>query len=209
MTSPPFDRSVFVNCPFDDAYAPLLQAIAFCIIDLGFFPRFADENADNAASRLDRIIDVIRGSKHGIHDLSRCKATIAGEYARMNMPFELGLDHGCARFGGGKFSAKTILILEAAHLDYHKSLSDISGWDIHAHKGDHIRAVQIVSIWLARVAGAVRIGPAKILSNYAAFLKWHWDRETALGASEADIKAYPTFHLIGAMHDWVAAGRPV
>lgn len=82
----PFDRSVFVNCPFDDEFAPVLQSIAFCIVHLGFFPRLAPENADNAAARLDRIAELIRGSKYGIHDLSRCKSVRADEYARMNMP---------------------------------------------------------------------------------------------------------------------------
>jgi hypothetical protein len=94
--APPFERSVFVNCPFDEDFAPLLQAIAFCITDLGFYPRIAPENANNAANRLDRIVEQISESKYGIHDLSRCKSTKVDEYARLNMPFELGLDHACA-----------------------------------------------------------------------------------------------------------------
>jgi hypothetical protein len=97
--SPTFERSVFINCPFDEEYAPLLQAIAFCVSYLGFFPRLAPESGDNARSRLDRIYQIVRGSKFSIRDLSRCRAAAAGDYARMNMPFELGLDHGCARFG--------------------------------------------------------------------------------------------------------------
>src|SRR5690606_9912862 len=105
-SSPPFERSVFVNCPFDEAFAALLQPSAVCITDLGFCPRLAPENADNAANRLDRIVELIRGSKFGIHDLSRCKAAAAGELARFNMPFELGLDHGCARFRSGQLSKK-------------------------------------------------------------------------------------------------------
>lgn len=94
-----FERSVFVNCPFDEDFAPLLQAMAFCITDLGFFPRIAPENANNAANRLDRIIELIRSSKYGIHDLSRCKSRGTGEYARLNMPFELGLDHALPASG--------------------------------------------------------------------------------------------------------------
>ncbi|NLD67200.1 MAG: hypothetical protein GX644_00130 [Limnobacter sp.] len=66
MIAPPFERSVFVNCPFDEEFAPLLQAIAFCVVDLGFYPRLAPENANNAANRLDRIIELIRGSKYVI-----------------------------------------------------------------------------------------------------------------------------------------------
>lgn len=209
MNAPPFERSVFVNCPFDEAFAPLLQAIAFCITDMGFFARLAPENADNAANRLDRIVELIRGSKYGIHDLSRCKSTAAGEYARLNMPFELGLDHACVRFGDGHLKTKSILILEETRFDYQKGLSDISGWDIHAHDGDFIKAVRIVSSWLIRHAGAEPIGPSKIQGNYLAFQEWYWEREIARGASEDDIKAYPTVQLVTAMCEWVEAGRPV
>jgi len=209
MIAPPFERSVFVNCPFDDDFAPLLQAIAFCITDLGFFPRLAPENADNAANRLDRIIELIRGSKYGIHDLSRCKSAAAGEYARLNMPFELGLDHGGARFGDGQMSGKSILILEKTRYDYQKGLSDISGWDIHAHEGDYIKVVRIVSSWLIRQAGADPVGPAKIQGNYLTFQEWYWERETVRGASEDDIRAYPTIQVVSAMREWAEAGKPI
>lgn len=208
MIAPSFERSVFVNCPFDEAFAPLLQAIAFCITDLNFFPRLAPENADNAANRLDRILELIRGSKYGIHDLSRCKSTAVAEYARLNMPFELGLDHGCARFGDGQMSGKTILILEETRYDYQKGLSDISGWDIHAHEADYIKVVRIVSSWLIHQAGADPVGPAKIQGNYLTFQEWYWKRETTRGASDDDIKAYPTVQVVTAMREWVEAGRP-
>ena len=126
----------------------------------------------------------------------------------MNMPFELGLDHGCARFGGGALSEKTILILEEARYDYQKGLSDIAGWDIHAHDADYINVVRIVSRWLIQQAGADPIGPAKIQGHYLTFQEWYWERETARGASDEDIKAYPTVQLVSAMREWVDAGRP-
>ena len=206
--SPPFERSVFVNCPFDAAFAPTLQAIAFCVTDMGFYPRLAPENADNAANRLDRILDLISNSQFAIHDLSRCKAVAAGEYARLNMPFELGIDHGCRKFGSGSQTRKAILILEETEYDYQRGLSDIAGWDIHAHGGDHLRAVRHVSTWLVRQAGAVAVGASRILRDYAAFQGWYWERELAIGASEEDIKAYPTVQVVTAMREWVDVGRP-
>lgn len=207
-SAPQFDRSVFINCPFDESFAPLLQAIAFCITDLGFYPRIAPENADNSANRLDRIVDLIRGSKYGIHDLSRCRSTASGEYARLNMPFELGMDHACARFGAPPLTDKSILILENTRFDYQKGLSDIAGWDIQAHDGDYIKLVRIVSGWLIRQAKATPVGAAKIQDNYMVFQEWYWERETERGASEADIKAYPTIQMMTAMREWVEAGRP-
>ena len=206
---PPFERSVFVNCPFDEDFAPLLQAIAFSITDLGFYPRLAPENSDNAAGRLDRILSLIQSCQYGIHDLSRCKSAMRCEHARMNMPFELGMDYGCRRFGDGDLTRKAILVLEETRFDYQKALSDIAGWDINDHGGDHIRAVRHVRNWLVRQAGAPNIGPARILGNYAAFQEWYWERERAHGASEDDIRSYPTVQMIRAMREWVDAGRPV
>lgn len=205
---PPFDRSVFVNCPFDEEFAPILQAIAFCIVCLGFHPRLAPENADNSAARLDRIAELVRGSKYGIHDLSRCKASAVGEFSRMNMPFELGIDHACRRFGAGELATKSILILEENRYDYQRVLSDISGWDIHAHGGDYQKAVRQVRSWLVAQAGAPAVGAALIQGKYIAFQEWYWERELAAGSSEADIKEYPTVEVIRAMHTWMASGEP-
>lgn len=206
---PPFDRSVFVNCPFDEDFAPILQAISFCVVYLGFYPRLAPENADNAAARLDRIIELIRGSRYGIHDLTRCKATVSGEYSRMNMPFELGMDYACRRFGEGGLRTKSILVLEHTRFDYPKVLSDIAGWDIHAHGGDYQKAVRHVRSWLVAQAGAQQIGAAHIQGKYIAFQEWYWERELAAGSSEEDIKEYPTAELVRAMHEWMDAGQPV
>lgn len=207
---PAFERSVFINCPFDDDFAPILQAIAFCVIDLGFAPRLAPENADNGANRLERIVQLVSGSQFGIHDLSRCKATEAGEYYRLNMPFELGIDRGCARFGDGPLSTKSILVLENEKYDYQKSLSDIAGWDIEAHGGSYEKAVRVVRGWLARHAGAEEpAGAAAILRRYVDFQGWHWERELSRGASEEDILEYPTIDFVRAMHEWVDLGRPV
>jgi hypothetical protein len=127
----------------------------------------------------------------------------------MNMPFELGIDHGASLFGAEPLCNKSILILEANRYDFQKSLSDISGWDIESHNGDHIKAVRHVSNWLVRQAGADDIRPSRIQANYATFQEWYFERELAHGASEDDIKAYPTVRLIEAMRKWVDLGLTV
>lgn len=127
----------------------------------------------------------------------------------MNMPFELGLDHGCRRYGDGRLTQKSILVLEQSKFDFQRALSDISGWDIHAHDGDHIKAVRAVSLWLNRQAGADKVGASKILGNYAEFQEWYWERELEAGSSEDDIKAYPTIQMVEAMINWINLGRPV
>lgn len=203
-----FENSVFINCPFDPDFAPVLQAIAFCIVHLGFHPRIAPENADNAVPRIDRIVEIIRTSKYGIHDLSRCKARQKGEYFRMNMPFELGMDHGCRKYGGEKLAGKSILVLEAQRYDYQKALSDIAGWDIGTHQDDFLEAMRSVRGWLIAQASAPHIGLSAIQGKYIAFQEWYFERELARGASEEDIMRYPTVVLIAAMHEWRTLGEP-
>jgi hypothetical protein len=94
-----FDRSVFVNCPFDDAYLALLRPLLFTVIYLGYAPRIASERSDSGESRLDKICELIRSCRYSIHDLSRLKAARADEFYRMNMPFELGIDYGARQYG--------------------------------------------------------------------------------------------------------------
>ncbi|PPJ47111.1 hypothetical protein C0075_16085 [Rhizobium sp. KAs_5_22] len=203
-----FERSVFINCPFDEDYAPILQAVAFCVTFLGFAPRLAPQNGDNAANRLDRIAEIIRSSKYGIHDLSRCRSSAVGEFARMNMPFELGMDHGSRRYGEGALQKKSILILGESRYDYQKALSDIAGWDIESHDRDHEVAVKKVRAWLIRQAEAPKRGAALILGKYATFQQWYWKREIAAGAAEDDIRQYPTVDVIDAMQEWMEAEQP-
>lgn len=206
--SPPFELSVFINCPFDENYAPLLQAIAFCVTDLGLHPRIAPENSDNSANRLDRVVGLIRGSMYGIHDLSRCKAAKAGEHSRLNMSFELGIDHACALFGRSPLRGKKVLVLEDTQYDYQKSLSDIAGWDIQCHGGDFVKVVRIVVNWLSGKTKGTPMGASRVQGNYITFQEWYWKREIGRGASQEDIKAYPTIQVLFAMNEWVSLGRP-
>ena len=95
MTGPlSFEQNVFINCPFDDAYMPLLRPMVFCVYRVGLRPRIALERHDSAEARIEKIIELIQNSKYGIHDLSRIKADKAGEMFRLNMPLELGIDIG-------------------------------------------------------------------------------------------------------------------
>ena len=123
-----FDRNVFINCPFDDEYLRLLRPLLFTVIYLGFNPRIALETLDSAEPRIQKIFGLIRQSRYGIHDLSRIQAEEVGEYYRFNMPFELGLDIGCIRFKGGKWSRKKCLILEAERYRYKAALSRLLAW---------------------------------------------------------------------------------
>jgi len=104
---PNYARSVFVNCPFDDEYTPLFEAMIFTIFDCDFRPVCARERMNSAQMRLDKILGMIRDSQYSIHDLSRTTLDPRFSLPRFNMPFELGIAVGCSRFGAGKQRAKS------------------------------------------------------------------------------------------------------
>ncbi|MCA3694439.1 hypothetical protein [Aquidulcibacter sp.] len=203
-----FETSVCINCAFDQEFSPLLHAIAFCVVDLGFYPRLAPETADHSTPRLERITTLINSSKFGIHDLSKCKTSDPEAYFRMNMPFELGMDFGARRFGDGPLKTKAILVLEHTAYDTKKALSDIAGWDVLAHDGNYDTTIRQVRNWMVHAARATPKGPARIIADYASFQQWYYERELQRGSSEEDIRSYPTIEFISAMEEWVALGRP-
>lgn len=209
MEPPPFDKSIFVNCPFDEDYEPILQAVMFCMVYLGFTPRLATERNDGAENRLMKILGLIEGSKYSVHDLSRSQAKIAGEHYRLNMPFELGIDYGCRQYFGQGREQKKILILEEKRYRHQVSISDLAGCDIDIHDGDYQKAVRKVRNWLANEAGIDAPGSRKILDAYVDFQGWSYERQLAAGFSDDDIQDYPTKELLGSMSLWVGQGEPL
>ena len=101
----PYSKNVFINCPFDRDYYPLLKSLIFTILYLDFVPRIA-QTQSSGKSRIEQIMEHIEQSMYGIHDLSRSRALKKGEFPRFNMPYELGLDIGCYRYGGAKYKNK-------------------------------------------------------------------------------------------------------
>jgi hypothetical protein len=144
-----FERSVFVNCPFDADYAPMLRTLLFTVKAVGLIPRIASERSNAAESRLDKIKDLILSCKYSIHDLSRARATKKGEFFRLNMPFELGLDYGCREYHPDeKYRTKCLIILEKERYSTQKSLSDLNAVDCAAHNGNPEVLISKIRDWL-------------------------------------------------------------
>lgn len=142
-----FSKNVFVNCPFDDDFRQLLLGVVFTILYFGYKPRLSLERADSAENRIDKITDLIKESKFGIHDLSRLVSSAKGEVYRMNMPFELGIDYGCKKLKGGKWKEKKILILEKERYRFQQAISDLSGCDIKNHEDEVDKIISSVRDW--------------------------------------------------------------
>jgi len=140
------ENNVFINCPFDNLYFPLLKPLLFTIIYLDLIPQIS-ETTDSGQARIDHIVDLMSISKYSIHDLSRVEKIKRNDYPRFNMPFECGIDFGLKMSNAEEFGNKRFLILEKEPYRYKSIISDISGNDIKAHKEDPEEIIKSVRDW--------------------------------------------------------------
>jgi len=199
-----FDRNVFINCPFDNDYLPLARALVFAVLACGFEPRIATERSDSGEVRVEKIRELIQSSRLSIHDLSRMEPLGPADLPRFNMPFELGLDHGCRHWGGAHLKGKQCLILEKERFRFQRVLSDISGSDIRPHGNDPEELVQQVRSWLRVVGKKSSLPPAgrvwENLSFFRSHLEIMLDRE---GYSAKEIAALEMTEYIDFVKSWM------
>lgn len=197
-----FEQNVFINCPFDNEFKPLLKALVFELIYLGFSPKLS-QTLSSSSIRVNQIKDFIRTCKFGIHDLSRSKAMVDGELPRFNMPYELGLDIGALEYGNRKLKTKRILILETEKFHYHKVLSDISGQDIENHNDDPKTLITKVRNWFsANFPQEIIVGQSVIWIAYNQFID---DLNTNLSITytEKEVEEMPIGDFIKFATDWI------
>lgn len=140
-------RGIFINCPFDEAYKRLFEALLFAVYDCGFYVRCALET-DAGELRFQTICQLIRECRYGIHDLSRTQLDPVNDLPRFNMPLELGLFLGAREFGPTRRPRKACLVLDAERYRYQQFCSDLAGVDVHAHDNRPLTLVREVRDWL-------------------------------------------------------------
>lgn len=205
---PEFALSVFINCPFDDKYAGLLEAMLFCIVSFELEPRLANEELEAGQSRLDKILRLSHDSKYSIHDLSLSKANVVGEPFRMNMPFEYGLDFGFGRSGADRAGQKRFLVFEKERFDLKQALSDTAGQDVEFHKNEASLVIEKTRNFFRVQLDRALPGGAKLEIEYATFLGWMTEKKISEGHSESAAKRLPTRERLDEMRAWLASGKP-
>jgi hypothetical protein len=167
---PAASASVFINCPFDEQYQPIFDAIVFCVVACGFVPRCTLELTDAGEVRIEKIYGLISQCNHSIHDISRTEvADQPYQLPRFNMPLELGIFLGAKRFGG-KSSHKRCIIMDRAPYRYKRFISDIGGQDVRAHDRNPAQAIRRVRDWFQSAPGKAAIpGGAMIWRKYRQF----------------------------------------
>ena len=165
-----YTDSVFINCPFDVEYEPLLKGMLFTIYRCGFVPRSAMEEDDASDIRIEKITRLISMCKFGIHDISRTELDKKHGLPRFNMPFELGLFWGAKKWGKKLSKEKVALIFEKEQYTYQKYFSDLNGADIKAHNNNVEQVIKAVRNWLRTTSGRSSIPTAAlIIKDYIDF----------------------------------------
>ena len=140
---------VFLNYPFDENYAPLANALHFAVVAAGLLPVCTDGLSSPDRPRLDTIINAILNCHYSVHDFSRNRGEGDTNFARFNMPIEMGMgifhaletqrrEHRCAFF------------VPTPH-EYQIFASDLSGLDPKCHYNDENRVVSLMYEWLRDV----------------------------------------------------------
>jgi len=195
------EKNVFVNCPFDNKFFPLLKPLLFTIIYMDLVPKIS-ETSDSGEVRLTKIKGLMSESKYSIHDLSRMEPLKENDLPRFNMPFECGIDFGFKLSNLNGYGEKKFLILEKERYRYQKVISDISGNDIKAHNESPELLVKGVRDWFKSSLGNVPM----YKEIWLAYNEFEFDYEEILkanGYNPKDIYALTFSDIIENMQVWI------
>ena len=196
-----YASNVFINFPFDSGYKPIIERMIFILCFYEFNVQMS-VNKSSAHDRLTEIGKMIKDSKFTFHDLSRHKLSKKEEYARFNMPFELGIDIGCYQYLGSK-TDKVIAMIDSDPHAYDRHLSDMSGRDILYHYNKPELLFEIIPNWLTVSTGELYDSP-KRLSGY--FGSWIVDYKATLKNNGYDLRKInkiplSTYHIL--LKKWI------
>ena len=201
---PGFNKNVFINCPFDRRYDYFLRSILFTIVYFGFTPQIASQTTDSGEQRINKILSLILKSKYSLHDLSRIRSQRRGEFFRLNMPFELGIDYGCRRISSGYLGKKRFLVLGANPHDYKEALSDLGGVDAKSHHNDPQQAVLALRNWFVEVVHLNNAPCAsRIWEKFLDFSEYFYTERKKDGFSRQDLNTMPVREYIASIRHWL------
>jgi len=166
-----YDRQVFLNVPFDNRYKKLLHALVFAVHDCRLVAHCALETDDAGQARVEKLYEIIRNCRFGIHDLSRTTLDTKNRLPRFNMPLELGIFLGARWYGNPAQHRQSCLILDRDRYRYQIFCSDISGQDVRAHRNEVSQALAAVRNWLQANLPASRAlpSPSTLIARYVEF----------------------------------------
>jgi hypothetical protein len=124
-------HQVFLNYPFDADFLSVAAALNFAVVAAGQLPVCALDLTAPDRPRLDMLIEAISCCHYSIHDLSRAKGEGTENFARMNMPIEMGLALYPA-LASQRAGHRCAFFVSTPH-DYKRFASDLAGLDPQCH----------------------------------------------------------------------------
>ena len=143
-----YEKSVFINCPFDSLFEPLFHAVVLAVAARGFMPRCARETEGEADPRIVRIARGLSESKYSIHDLSRFKGEGELNLPRFNMPLELGMALGIRHLREGSDHSHNWVALVPTGFLHQRFISDLLGFEAPEHDSQVATVISKVAAWL-------------------------------------------------------------
>lgn len=163
---------VFINCPFDDAYTPVFDALVLVAVAYNFAPVTSAADGDTGIARIERLRDQLRNAPYSLHDLSRCTGEGELNIARMNMPLELGMAMMRQHLGGliEDLGPHTWAALVPEDRLADRFISDLAGYDLLEYRGgdDLAGLIARAAQFFARYSD-VKLTPAQIRTLYDEF----------------------------------------
>ena len=148
-------HQVFLNYPFDNQYSSLAEAMSFAIVAGGLLPVCALDLTTPDTPRLEVLVEAIQHCRYSVHDFSRSQGEGSHNFARMNMPIEMGmaLFHALQT---QRHEHRCLFFVPTSH-DYMVFASDLSGLDPKVHQNDETRVLIETYEWLRHVVTASRL----------------------------------------------------
>jgi len=179
------EKSVFINCPYDEDYRSIFDALIFTVVACGFMPKSAKGSIGDAKPRMQRITEELFSSKYSVHDLSRCRGEGDENLARFNMPLELGIAVALRYSSDQSQNDHDWCLLVIRGSGYKRFLSDLAGNDLREYDEDQESAVRAVMRWLvvSPDAQANPPNPPQVLESLVPYhvavteLRDQWDQD--------------------------------
>jgi len=100
---------------------------------------------------------------------------------------------------------KKFLILEASRYEFQKAISDISGFDIKAHKDQPERIIRVAREWFVETVQLRGLaGPSALWFRFTDFTADFWRKRRAEGFKDDEINSMPIPEYVSFLETWVA-----
>jgi hypothetical protein len=179
----PYEKSVFINCPYDAEFRDYFHAIVLTVSAFGMAPRSGLQSMGQANTRIARIAETLANSKYSIHDLSRFTGEGVANLARFNMPLELGIAVALRYERSGTDRSHNFAVMAPRGSAFQQFVSDLAGFDPFMHELTVPSVIRETHSWLQEQPDAVETIPASaVFSGFDKFKQEIAERQAqALG----------------------------